>query len=184
MCARFAARGRDVGRQSQPFKLKPAEAAALEAARVQFLAWHEGMPPMRPKVLTDLGEAARNMSKALAPLLDSGGLNPTRARLLVRMQMIELHQKPQDHYHQLLTWASYTASLIDRAVAPEVRRGNKADERAHSWVRTAARHWLAVGLKVTKGGRFRSALTQFHHAGIPLVSDRDQISLALDGLGE
>lgn len=102
-----------MGRPSQPFKLKPAEAAALEAARVQFLAWHEDLPQLNPQLLADLREAARVLHRALAPVLNQV-MNPTAARLLVRMQMAELHQHSQDHYSQALVLTSYTAGLIDR----------------------------------------------------------------------
>jgi hypothetical protein len=37
-----------MGRPSQPFALKAAEAAALDAARLEFLAWHEDMPQLQP----------------------------------------------------------------------------------------------------------------------------------------
>ena len=103
-----------MGRTSKPFALTPAEASALEAAREQFLAWHRDMPQLQPKALADLRKAARAMHRALAPVLDSV-MNPTAARLLVRMQITELHQHSQDHYRQLLTWASYTAGLVDTA---------------------------------------------------------------------
>ena len=146
-----------MGRTSKPFALTPAEASALEAAREQFLAWHRDMPQLQPKALADLRKAARAMHRALAPVLDSV-MNPTAARLLVRMQITELHQHSQDHYRQLLTWASYTAGLVDTALAPEVRKSRKSDERAHAWVRTAARQWRAAGLPVTAAGRFRACL--------------------------
>jgi hypothetical protein len=134
-------------------------------------------------VLADLRKAARAMNKALAPVLDEC-MNPTAARLLLRMQMAESFLHPKDHYSQLLTWASYTAGLVDSALAPEVRKSRKRDERAHAWVRTAAHQWRAAGLPVTATGRFRAALAHYHAAGVPLVSDRDQIAAALKGQGQ
>jgi hypothetical protein len=173
-----------MGRPSKPFKLTPAEVAALDAARKHHLAWHEGLPPMKPKVLAELRKTARAMSESLLPVLGDGGMNPTRARLLVRMQEAELCQKPQEYYWDHLLLVNYTMLVIDRACAAEVRRGRKSDERAGSWIRNAAAHWRAAGLTVAARGRFGAALAQYHAPGIPSVIDAGQIALALKGAGE
>lgn len=167
-----------MGRHAQSFTLAPAERAALDTARSQFLAWHDNLPQLQPKTLAELRKAARAMNKALQPVI-GGTLNTTAARLLVRMQETELHQHAQRHYADLLTMAAYTAGLVDRACAAEVRPGRKGDARAHSWVNTAAAAWHAAALPVRPAGRFGSALAAFRAPGIPVVTDRDQIRAAL-----
>jgi hypothetical protein len=167
-----------MGRKTQPFTLAPAELAALEVARAQFLAWHDGLPALQPKVLSELREAARMMSKALVPVLDAAN-NATASRLLVRMQEVELCQQAQGHYSDLLQMAAYTAGLVDKACALDVRPGKKADARAHTWVRTAAAAWQAGGLPVRPAGRFGLALAAYAVQGIPPVTDPDQVRAAL-----
>lgn len=122
-----------MGRRSKPFALTPEEAKALDAARRHFLASYEDLPPLNPKALADLRKAARAMHKALGPVLDSH-MNPTAARLLMRMQEVEGCHRTQRHYADLLTTADYTASLTDRACAADVRRGRKSDERSQTWI--------------------------------------------------
>lgn len=170
-----------MGRHAQPFKLASAERAALDAARAQFLAWHEDLPQLHPKALTDLRKAARAMYAALQPVL-WGPMNPTAARLLARMQEVELQHRRlqgQQHHAELLATAAATADLIDRACAAEVRPGRKGDARAHSWVRMAAAAWQAAGLPLRPAGRFGSALAAFRAPGIPTVTDPDQVRAAL-----
>ena len=119
------------------------------------------------------------MHSALQPFTD-GHPNPEAARLLGRMQEIEL-QHPSGHYADLLTTASYGADLIARALAGDVRPGRRPNERAYTWVRIAAAAWGAAGLRVAPAGRFGHALDEFKHRTIPIVKDRDQIRLALQG---
>lgn len=167
-----------MGRKSQPFTLAPGELAALEVARAQFLAWHDGLLPLRPIHLSALRKAARMMSKALQPMLD-GANNPIASRLLVRMQEVELCQQDQGHYRDMLTAVAYTAGLVDKACALDVRPGTKADARAYTWVRTAAGAWQVAGLPVRPAGRFGLALAAYEAQGIPTVPDRDKVRAAL-----
>jgi len=147
-----------MGNTRKPFALTREEAAALEAARAQFEDWHGPLQPFRPKVLADIREAARALHAALEPVLNTH-LNTTAHRLLLRMQQVELHQHGQDHYRQMLTMTSYAAGLIYAACAADVQRGQKPDELAHTWVRTAANYWLRAGLTLDAGrGRFGRAL--------------------------
>lgn len=160
--------------------LTAAEQSALQAARLQFLSWWSGMEPLRPKVLADLRQAARAMSVALSEL---GAGNPTEARLLVRMQVLELHQSSQERYRQLLNEVAYVASLVDRALEEDVQRGQKIDARVRSWVCYAAQSWRAAGLPVRPAGRFGKALASFAGQGVPHDVSLDQVRSTLAALG-
>ncbi len=150
-----------MGNTRKPFVLTSEEIAALVAARAQFEDWHEPLPQFEPKVLAEVREAARALQAALEQVLNTH-LNPTAHRLLGRMQQVELHRHPRDHYRQMLTMTSYTAGLIYAGCAADVQRGQKPDERAHTWVRTAADHWHRAGLPIGEGrDRFGQALLNF-----------------------
>lgn len=167
-----------MGRNAQPFKLSPAERTALDAARLEYLAWHEGLAPVNPAELAALRKASKAMAKALLPLLDSSA-NQTASRLLVRMQEAERFQSSQEHYSRTLTEFYAAATLIDRACGTEVRPGVKARERTTWWIQAAAAQWRAAGLPVAARGRFLVALTQYDAPGVPNVTDAGQVTAAL-----
>jgi len=164
-----------------PFKLSEIERAALEEARRQFVAFHEGLPLLQPKAFAALRAAARSTLQALEPF-SGPGLSANRQRLLVRMQDLELRQKLQAQYSDLITNSAHCLRLIELACAAEVKPGQKGDERAHTWIRTAAASWRRAGLTVTATGRFARALQDYAGQGIPgIAGDRDQIKLAMRG---
>lgn len=158
------------------------ERAALDDARQRFVQWradwHDDGAAVDDKALAALRKAARAFHKALEPLLGDP-VDGTRARLLVRMQQMQMHQHLQDDHRRQLIDAMAAAMLIDGALAPDVRRGRKDDTLAHVWIMFAADAWQAAGGKATAAGRFADALTAYRHRQVPIVGGRDQIAKAL-----
>ena len=163
-------------RQMKTIALRPEEAAALESAQSKFLQWFEGLRSLEPKNLTALRQSARDFRRALQPFL-VGGMNENAAHIRVRMQQIELHQRGQAHYAELLTLAAYTAQLVEQACG-DIPSGVKADARVYAWISIAADEWHAAKGKPSERGRFAQALDAWLHKGIPRVGGEAQIAAA------
>lgn len=163
------------------FRLTPAEADALVRARKKFTQWrqdwHDNGAAFDPGELAAVRKAARAFHKAIAPLLQGGGVNGTRARLLVRMQEAYLHRAGQADYLDQLEAAYRTALLLDAACAKDVAQGRKKDTLVYVWIFHAADLW--PGEPPSSAGRFGEALLQFKHADLPGVGSVERIADAL-----
>ena len=163
------------------FRLKKAEADALERARKTFVQWrrdwHDDGGAFDPVELAAVRKAARAFHKAIGPLLQGGGVNGTRARLLCRMQEAYLHRAGQADYLDQLQAAYRTALLIDTACAKDVAQGRKKDKLVYVWIFHAADLW--PGKPPAAAGRFGDALLHFQPADLPAVGSVERIADAL-----
>lgn len=169
------------------FVLTDAERQALDAARAKFVQWkrdwYDGGVSVDLAQLATLRKAARAFHKAMQPLMeDVSPIDGTRARLLVRMQQLQLHQQLQAQYGDQLTCAYITAMQIDDALASEVRQGVKRDRLAYVWVFHAADKW--PGETPTASGRFGQALLEYRHRDTPAPGSVERIKDALTMWGQ
>lgn len=163
--------------------LSVAESEALERAREQFLYWNTNngvvRKPVNPKLIAAIREAARALHKALLPLVDGPKEQPTLGRLALRMQEAERLTAPMASYSDELVHLFWRTGLLDRACGAEVRPRRKKDPRVTEWVCRAASEWQTTGRPPSARHRFGSAILDYRGKGIPRVSSRSVIELAL-----
>lgn len=126
-------------------KPRAEEQQALEAAQREFLAWlDQDWPHAKRPAFVELRAAAKAFSAALEPFLSPGSQNPYKARLVVLMQISELHQYRQDHYKVALieVHARLLPALIAACDAEAGHaRGPEIKHRTEVWIFYAADHW-------------------------------------------
>ena len=158
--------------------MKAVEAEAMERAAKTLVqwrrGWHDGGGAFDPVELAAVRKAAGAFHKVIGPLLQGGGVNGTRARLLCRMQEAYLHRAGQADYLDQLQAAYRTALLIDTACAKDVAQGRKKDKLVYVWIFHAADLW--PGKPPAAAGRFGDALLHFQPADLPAVGRVERIA--------
>lgn len=166
-------------RQRIAFAPTPTERKALEQAACAFVQWrrdwHDDGAACSLDQLATVRKAARAFHKAVQPVLAGGGVNGTRARLLMRMQ--EVYRAGQADYLDRLESAYATALQVDAALAKDVAQGRKKNQLVYVWVFHAADLW--PGEPPAAAGRFGAALLEFHHKCVPEVGSVERIADAL-----
>lgn len=153
--------------------LTQSERAALARAAEQYVYWNTDngrvRPPVNPKLLATVRQAARELHRALAPLMERDG-QPTAQRLAMRMQEHGKFAAPASAFSDELAYLFWRTLVIDLSCSAEVVAGRKADPRVVEWICRAADEWVAAGGKASAKHRFGRALIDYRAAGIPPVT--------------
>lgn len=149
------------------------ERAALDRAAEQYVYWNTDngvvRPPVNPKLLATVRQAARELHRALTPLVERDG-QPTAQRLALRMQEYDKFAAPASAYGDELVHLFWRTLVLDLSCAAEVVAGRKADPRVVEWICRAADEWVTAGGTASAKHRFGRALIDYRAAGIPPVT--------------